>query len=420
LETDKPGRPDDGGRIFLAESGLGGMEGIPRDIGFCAHTLLSSTRGLVILDTHKDWRFGSTPLVTQYGSRFYAGVPLLAPREAAYTVGGSMPIGTLCVVDDKPRETFSDLDRRRLVGLANYARTEIETWVRAKMELKLAAMDKSYKLLRANLPRKPERLETLFEGNTPEASPRPPTVSGSPAIPASDASAPMDRSGTEQSTGLAPPPSATEAPSSAGTTASELSTDGEDVDGKSMSSAATSISPAARTYAMALRLVAETLFFDLVYLVRLGLPAGAPTPADEIKVALVAAHGLPKVNAAQFDPALHVKALRAPERGLLYQNPRREELKDGEQFPAQEYASALLVPIVEDDARGFVMAAYTSEASRGASRPPLLAPRSSADRVAQSSASRICSTCSRSPKSWSSSWMRSPSARTRPCIPHTS
>jgi len=46
---------DDDRQIFLAESGLGGKRDINRDIGFCAHTILSGRKGFAILDTHKDW-----------------------------------------------------------------------------------------------------------------------------------------------------------------------------------------------------------------------------------------------------------------------------------------------------------------------------------------------------------------------------
>lgn len=282
-----------------------------------------------------------------------------------------MPIGTLCIVDDEPRESFSELDRRRLIGLANYARSEIQTWSQARMDLKLASMDKSYRLLKTTLPRKSEKLETLFEGNTPDPSPRVPSAKPSPFLPSSK---PSPRSSElsptlpEVQTGLTPPlPNFNGDASGSASTKSEASIGGSSVDDEStISSAATSISPAHRTYSMATRLVAETLRFDLVYLVRVGTPSGPSTPLDAVKVTLIAAYGLPNTTAAQFDPNLHVKALRAPERGLLYQNPRAEELRSGEKFPAQEYASALLVPVADNKERGFVMAAYTTEPSRGA------------------------------------------------------
>ena len=66
-----------------------------RDVSFCAHTILD-TEPLVIEDTAEDPRFSRNPLVV--GSphiRFYAGIPL--------TVEPEVNIGTLCVIDTRPR-----------------------------------------------------------------------------------------------------------------------------------------------------------------------------------------------------------------------------------------------------------------------------------------------------------------------------
>jgi PAS domain S-box-containing protein len=81
-----------------------------RDIAFCDHTIRSDGP-LVILDATKDPRFADNPLVTADPQvRFYAGAPLILP--------GGERVGTLCVIDLRTRESFSEADRARLASLA--------------------------------------------------------------------------------------------------------------------------------------------------------------------------------------------------------------------------------------------------------------------------------------------------------------
>ncbi|MGO4474844.1 putative bifunctional diguanylate cyclase/phosphodiesterase [Massilia sp. 2TAF26] len=74
-----------------------------RDISFCGHTILEH-EPLVVGDATKDPRFRDNPLVTgEPHVRFYVGVPLYSVER--------MPIGTLCVLDTKPRRlNAGDLD----------------------------------------------------------------------------------------------------------------------------------------------------------------------------------------------------------------------------------------------------------------------------------------------------------------------
>lgn len=48
----------------------------------------------------------------------------------------SMPLGTLCIIDQNPRQSFGLEERRRLVYFAEAARREIEKWYLARMEVR--------------------------------------------------------------------------------------------------------------------------------------------------------------------------------------------------------------------------------------------------------------------------------------------
>ncbi|WP_238247242.1 GAF domain-containing protein, partial [Methylobacterium iners] len=93
---------------FKAKCGLA-VDGTGRDVAFCSHTVLSDTV-MVVEDATRDARFSQNPLVTGApGIRFYAGAPLI--------LGPGIRVGTLCVIDTRPR-TFSEAQCRQLEDLA--------------------------------------------------------------------------------------------------------------------------------------------------------------------------------------------------------------------------------------------------------------------------------------------------------------
>lgn len=68
---------------------------VPREMSFCAHTILQSDV-LVVCDTLADsGRFADCPLATHGGIRFYAGASLMS--------GGGHALGTLAAMDSIPR-----------------------------------------------------------------------------------------------------------------------------------------------------------------------------------------------------------------------------------------------------------------------------------------------------------------------------
>ena len=94
---------------FKSAFGLEARE-TSRESSFCAHAVASGDP-LIVPDTLKDPRFSDNPLVTGPPHiRFYAGYPIFVHQHC---------VGTLCVIDDRPREIGRDEQTilRELAGL---------------------------------------------------------------------------------------------------------------------------------------------------------------------------------------------------------------------------------------------------------------------------------------------------------------
>lgn len=97
-----------------------------RDIAFCDHVIRQPDRLMEIQDATQDARFAANPFVTgEDHIRFYAGMPLVTP--------GGAPIGTVCVLDQKPRELTTE-QREALASLARLTMNLMEARHR-EMEL---------------------------------------------------------------------------------------------------------------------------------------------------------------------------------------------------------------------------------------------------------------------------------------------
>lgn len=101
---------------FKSKQGLDASE-TSREISFCGHAILNDVVFLVN-DASTDPRFVDNPLVTQNPNiRFYAGCPIRGP--------GEQRIGTLCLIDSKPREMSED-EQDMLRDLAAMVESELE------------------------------------------------------------------------------------------------------------------------------------------------------------------------------------------------------------------------------------------------------------------------------------------------------
>ena len=101
---------------FKAEVGLG-VRSTPLETSLCSHVILEHAF-VEIADTLADSRMSDNPLcVAEDGFRFYAG--------ALLKTADGLPLGTLCVLDRKPR-ALSDLQRRTIEVMAQRVMRELE------------------------------------------------------------------------------------------------------------------------------------------------------------------------------------------------------------------------------------------------------------------------------------------------------
>lgn len=111
---------------FKANVGLPFPE-TTRATALCAH-ILPRTEQLVIPDLSVDPRFADNPFVVgEPKIRFYAGHPIRVPEGVV--------IGSVCIIDVKPRHDFSEKDRKLLADCAEIILEHLVCWKQAQDNL---------------------------------------------------------------------------------------------------------------------------------------------------------------------------------------------------------------------------------------------------------------------------------------------
>ena len=100
-----------------------------RDAAFCSHAIMPGAPDVFeVPDTYRDQRFCNNPLVTSAPYiRFYAGAPLLM---------GTHKLGTLCIIDTKPRDPLDAQKRAALINLAAMVSSNLTSRLQSKQLLK--------------------------------------------------------------------------------------------------------------------------------------------------------------------------------------------------------------------------------------------------------------------------------------------
>ncbi len=133
---------DDKRQWFKSHYGLEVSE-TPIEDAFCAHAITGNDPIFITNDAREDNRFHKNPLVTgEPNIVFYAGIPL---KNA-----NGLPLGTLCVIDDKPR-TLTESQKESLNVLSEQVINLLEL---RKNKLELERAHKKLKKFSKKLERK--------------------------------------------------------------------------------------------------------------------------------------------------------------------------------------------------------------------------------------------------------------------------
>lgn len=96
---------------------------------FCAHAVLRARREVFLVpDVLADWRFANGPR-GRAGVRFYAGSPLLTEGVSIGDDTDRYSIGTICLLDTSPHDTFDAGEQEKLNLLADLVMQELKNHI---------------------------------------------------------------------------------------------------------------------------------------------------------------------------------------------------------------------------------------------------------------------------------------------------
>ncbi len=129
---------DEDTQYLKASIGLGDTLSTPRDVSLCNYTIVQD--GIfVVEDLSTDERFIHNPLITsELSPRFYAGAPVYYQDEEY----GKIILGSLCLLDNKPRYDFDETQRKQLAQFSQLASNALIT-KQKQLEAELANKNKS-------------------------------------------------------------------------------------------------------------------------------------------------------------------------------------------------------------------------------------------------------------------------------------
>ncbi len=123
-----------------------------RELSFCSHAIETPDVTFMVKDAALDPRFANNPFVTgDPNIRFYAGAPLVTPDGFA--------MGTLCVIDLKPRE----LDGNQLEALKGLARMVVMQLEYRRLALELKSTREDLDLYLGHLKGHQRHLEDIMD-----------------------------------------------------------------------------------------------------------------------------------------------------------------------------------------------------------------------------------------------------------------